>query len=162
MISTFILLTLAFIAIYSVIYVQKNLRKDKYNKLINKNDFKGFFNLSKLYLGEKRYQSAIEIIDKWLEENPYHLRALATKAFIYYFKGDYKRSSEIVNKGLNIDPEYSEFLYIAGELEMEKGNKELGKELKNRAYKKNNNLKVISMRDLPFRRKVDRYIEYYK
>ena len=138
------------------------MNKDKYNKLIKKNDFKGFLRLTKLYLGDEKYDKALETIDKWIEQNPYHLRGLSTKAFVYYFKGDNKNASEIVSKGLNLDPEYSEFLYLAGELELENGNKESGKELKEKAYEKNKNLKVISTWNMPYRYKVDRYIELYK
>lgn len=162
MASHVIILSIFFIALYLVIYVQKSLSKDKYNKLIKKNDFKGFLKLTKLYLGEEKHEKALETIDKWLEQNPYHLQGLSTKAFIYYFKGDYKNASMIVNHGLNLDPEYSEFLYLAGELEIENGNKESGKELKEKAYEQNKNLQVLSTWYIGYPHKINRYIELYK
>ncbi|MFO8234835.1 MAG: hypothetical protein R6U04_05475 [Bacteroidales bacterium] len=162
MAPTIIILSLFFITVFIVISIQKSLKKDNYNNLIKKNDFKGFLKLTKLYLREKKWDKAIDTINRWLKQDPYHLRGLSTKAFVYYFMGNFNEASEIIEKGLKIDPNYSEFLYLASELEREKGNKESGKELKEKAYEKNKNLKIIDTWYAGYGSKIDRYVSLYK
>lgn len=78
-----------------------------------------FNNLIKLYLNERKYESAKNIIDKGLLEFPNDGSLMGSLGIYYFEMEDYKKSSEILHTVMDIKPDFIDSYTVLSVMEME-------------------------------------------
>ena len=96
-----------------------------YNMCLEMKDGKSalyFNNLVKLYLSERQYESAKDIIDKGMIEFPDDANLMGSLGMLYFEIGNYKKSSEILYNVMEIKPDLIDSYTGLSVIEMEINN----------------------------------------
>lgn len=88
---------------------------------LNPDDESLYYSLSECYLSLEQYDRMIEYLEKYQQYKGETAEILAKKAFAYMQKGDAGIASELIEKGMETDPESEDLNVVAGEFYFLKG-----------------------------------------